>query len=359
MTEISELEALINEVNGQIDQSSADLAEARESLSQFVSDDYKTGNMSLLDIILSSKSFDEFISQVVYANKIAESERRAIEQVDTLYTNLMLKRDQLAQYKAEREAALVEETARLENANKASEEATKYYEALNEQQKVTYQHEVQVQREQAAEQTKQILQSIASDAGITQAPAATDGGTQTPALTEEQTNAVMDLIQSDPSVVESLVGDTSSDGGTTTDAAAAAVSTVATAAATGGSTSDSEFLSRVYSLLGAGYQWSGYNYTGSADTSSFTCSGVVDYALGRDSQSSSPETLYSEVGSDITTDTSSLQAGDLVFYSYGDREVGHVAVYVGDGYVIDSIPNGGVAVREVDYMDVVGGGSLS
>jgi cell wall-associated NlpC family hydrolase len=155
------------------------------------------------------------------------------------------------------------------------------------------------------------------------------------------------------------------------DGAASAASSVAAALSSGGSTaassggsssgstSYSDMLSRVYSLLGSGYQWSGYNYTGDNTTSSFTCSGVVDYALGRDSQSSSPETLYEEVGSNITTDVNSLQAGDLVFYSYGDREVGHVGVYVGDGQVIDAIPNGGVAVRDVNYMDVVGGGSLS
>ncbi len=348
MSQISQIEGLINQVNGEIEQSAADLVDAREALSKFVTEDYKTGKLSMLDIILSSEDFDQFISQVVYANKIAESERRAIEQVDALYTNLVLQRNELEQFKAERENCLVEQTRRLEAASAASSAASTYYEQLDDTQRAAYQQEVETQRQEAVAESMQILETIiqenasSSEPSAEAAPANDTQAAEAPTLSEEQASVIMEAIQSDPEIASAYAAETESSASTTVD-----VSSV-----------DGDFLTRVYSLLGSGYQWSGYNYTGENDTSSFTCSGVVDYALGRDSQSSSPETLYDEVGGNVTTDVSELNAGDLVFYSYGDREVGHVGVYVGDGYIIDSIPNGGVAVREYDYMDFVGGGSL-
>lgn len=118
-----------------------------------------------------------------------------------------------------------------------------------------------------------------------------------------------------------------------------------------------EIVSRACEILGSGYSWSGYSWTGSPSSSVFTCSGVVDYALGRPSWSSSPQTLYNEVGSNLVFDTSQLEYGDAVFYEFGGG-IGHVGIYVGDGLIIDSIPNGGVAVRDVDYMTFLGGGPL-
>ena len=116
-------------------------------------------------------------------------------------------------------------------------------------------------------------------------------------------------------------------------------------------------VSQAYSIIGSGYQWSGYSWTGSTSSSAFTCSGVVDYALGLSSQSNSPESLYASV-SNMKSSTSQLAYGDLVFYSYAGRYPGHVGIYVGNGMIIDSIPDGGVAVRAVDYMDFIGGGSI-
>ncbi len=117
-------------------------------------------------------------------------------------------------------------------------------------------------------------------------------------------------------------------------------------------------VARAYSIIGSGYQWSGYTWTGSTSTSAFTCSGVVDYAMGLPSWSNSPESLYAAVGSRLVSSTSQLNYGDLVFYSYGGRYPGHVGIYVGGGSIIDSIPNGGVAIRDVNYMNFIGGGPI-
>lgn len=118
-------------------------------------------------------------------------------------------------------------------------------------------------------------------------------------------------------------------------------------------------VNRAYSIIGSGYSYSGYYWSGSTSTSWFTCSGVVDYALGLPSHSNSPESLYRKVGSNLTTNRSNLNYGDLVFFSTSGRWCGHVGIYIGGGMMIDSIPNGGVAIRSLDYIgNFIGGGPI-
>ena len=248
--------------------------------------------------------------------------------------------------KSDQEQYIAEEQQRSAQAQQADAVAQAFIQQLPEDVVMQLASADAEQREAAAAASLQILASM--DKSQLEA---TFGSEVANALTSGDIASITGSGSSAGSSSESGSGSASS----TASALGSMLSSGSTSATYSGA---SDLLSRVYSLLGAGYQWSGYNYTGDNSTSSFTCSGVVDYALGRDSRSSSPETLYQEVGSNITTDVSSLQAGDLVFYSYGGREVGHVGVYVGDGQVIDSIPNGGVAVRDVNYMNVVGGGSL-
>lgn len=316
-THVEKMTELIAELDTQIEQASKDLDLAKVQLSQFVSDDYKQGGISLLDIIFSSSSFDDFISQIIYANKITEHKQAVIEKVDSLYSTLTLKKSELEKAKADQELYIAQQQESTVAAEEASQAAIAFIDQLPNDVVEQLASADAEQREAAVQASMQALQNM--DEGQLEALAASVGAS---------------------------TSDTSSGGSTST------------ASSSSSSSSYSDLMSRLYSILGSGYQWSGYNYTGDNSSSSFTCSGVVDYALGRSSQSSSPETLYEEVGSNMTTDVSQLQEGDLVFYSYGGREVGHVGVYVGNGQIIDSIPNGGVAVRDVNYMNVVGGGSL-
>lgn len=57
-------------------------------------------------------------------------------------------------------------------------------------------------------------------------------------------------------------------------------------------------------------------------------------------------------GKRIPADVGTMKAGDLIFFqaaaiSPADDNVTHVGIYLGDGKMIDSIPNGGVQVRKI------------
>jgi cell wall-associated NlpC family hydrolase len=74
--------------------------------------------------------------------------------------------------------------------------------------------------------------------------------------------------------------------------------------------------------------------------------------MGLPTNSSSPEGLYEEVGSNLVSSVDDLSYGDLVFYSYGGRYPGHVGIYVGNGQLMHaSSSRGRVVVTSVTYTN--------
>ena len=87
---------------------------------------------------------------------------------------------------------------------------------------------------------------------------------------------------------------------------------------------------------------------GSVGPDSFDCSGLVYYCL---QQSGSSRSRYNAAGYskvddwEKITSMDDLQPGDLLFFSTGGKKVGHTAIYVGNGEMIDASPSNGEVVR--------------
>ena len=110
---------------------------------------------------------------------------------------------------------------------------------------------------------------------------------------------------------------------------------------------DSSVVSAAYSLIGTPY--------GTLDCSGLTSAayGACGYSLYH--QSGVQYSIVAGKGNLVGAD--GLVAGDLVFYARGGS-IYHVGLYIGDGYIIDSIPSGGVQVRTLYFCDgFCGGGS--
>ena len=87
---------------------------------------------------------------------------------------------------------------------------------------------------------------------------------------------------------------------------------------------------------------------GSVGPDSFDCSGLVYYCL---QQSGSSRSRYNAAGYsqvedwEEITSMDDLQPGDLLFFSTGGKNVGHTAIYVGNGEMIDASTTNGMVVR--------------
>jgi len=90
-----------------------------------------------------------------------------------------------------------------------------------------------------------------------------------------------------------------------------------------------------YAQLGKPYQW------GATGPSSFDCSGLAQAAWGA-AGVAIPRDTYEQWAALPHIASSAIQPGDLLYYD----GVGHVAVYVGDGFIIDA-PQTGMDVQKI------------
>jgi cell wall-associated NlpC family hydrolase len=97
----------------------------------------------------------------------------------------------------------------------------------------------------------------------------------------------------------------------------------------------SKVISYAEQFLGTPYVWGGEDLEKGADCSGFTQSVFAHFGVKL------PRTAYgqSKVGTEVDPDN--LQPGDLLFFKYCDRApVTHVAMYIGNGKIIEEVSKG-------------------
>lgn len=99
-------------------------------------------------------------------------------------------------------------------------------------------------------------------------------------------------------------------------------------------------------FIGNPYVWGGTSLTKGADCSGFTLSVFKKYGISLPHYS----VAQSKMGKKVSL--SEAKAGDLVFYSNGNR-VNHVAIYLGNGQVVHaSSPRTGIKISNVGYRTI-------
>lgn len=355
----------LNDTKAQIEQTTADIAEEeaqlaayQDELGELVSTQYKSGgSTSIVTLLLSSGSFTDLISNLHYADKAAQHKQGVITAARELKDSLEQNRQALEEQKSEQEKLVADQQVKTEAAQAAANEAQEYYNQLSDELKEQIAAEEEAARQAAEARAAELAAQQAAQQAADQqeqqasggdASGATDSG-DTSTTTEEDTSSdTSDEVEQpshDTGASDDDVDDTPAGGGSDV-------------SPSGPTASASNLVARAQSVIGSGYSYTGYNWTGSTSSSWFTCSGLVDYALGLPSWSNSPESLYGKVAY-ITTDVSQLQYGDLVFFASGGRWCGHVGIYIGGGEMIDSIPGSGVGYRTLDYIGgFIGGGPI-
>lgn len=314
---IAELETQVAETSEQLDAAQADLSsKAVQS--------YKSGAVTLIDIIFSSSSFDELASRLFYANKVAEAEADRVSTVRELQESLAAQKSELTSREDELTGLLADQSADAAALEAARNETSSYVNGLSGE----LAEALEAERAAAAE--------VVRESGASSTPATDNDGSASEEGSGSEENAGSEDNGNNGNAGN---GDatTSSTPSTDPDPAPSTPDPdpVPSTPAGSGNLSQgqrSTIIAAARSQLGCAY-----DYGTMIPGVSFDCSGLTTYcySLAGVSIPRSSATQYRTVknAGNLKTDASRLVAGDLVFYQTGGT-IRHVAIYIGGGNVI-------------------------
>lgn len=286
----------LDQTAGEITQKQQEIADGQAKLSNYVAGEYKTGGLSLLQVLTGVDDLGDMLNRLFYYGKVSDKQAQTIQEVKEL-------KQELTDKQAEQEKNVAATQKKVDELNAQQAEAQNVVNSLDSQLK--------------AELAAEAEANAALQAGINASTAEKATVSTETAGTTENTNKG---------------GGTTNDGGNTpaptpTPAPAPAPAPSAPSPSVDGGS----VVSRAYSKLGCAYSWGGIG------PNSFDCSGFVSYCLtGR----------YCRLGTtgDFMgwTRVSDPQPGDVVVNSY------HTGIYIGGGQMIHASDyNTGVIISSV------------
>jgi cell wall-associated NlpC family hydrolase len=354
----------IVDIEAQIEVKEGELAVARDVLSKSMSENYK-GRVDVLSFILNSTSFDELVSHVYYANKVASYETDAIATVREIQAELDADRSALESQEAQQEDLLNQAEASYAELQELQASQQAYVNQLSvevqealEAERIAAEEEARRQREAAeAEAARQRAEEEAAAAQVLPTPEGDEPADNTDDGSDENIEDINTGGDSGGSDSGYDDGGSSYGGG----------------GYSGGSTYVPDYGSGVWaaidyakSQLGVSYSWGGYAIA----NQEFDCSGLVwwaytqaGYSIPR-GQRMANGYYDSMIGWCLerggwTTNQANLQAGDLMFWGSSVESTGHVGMCIGGGMMIHSNYDG-VCIDSVYYSsgNFVGGGPI-
>ena len=340
--ELEQLQAQLEDTRAQIASTQEEVAKkqteldaAQETLAGRVSSNYKTGGVSLVSILFDSSSFEDLVSRVYYANRVAESDAEVISQVQGVQAELAAKQTELESQQEEQQRLVDDAQAKAGEIQSALEQQQSYVSSLSSE----------VQEALAAEEAQRRAEAEA---------AANAGG-----------NAGSNNAGSGNSGSSNNSGGNSGSNGNSSSGSNSNSGSHSSGNQDFGS-GVSGAIAAAKSQLGVSYSWAGNAIPGQE----FDCSGLVWWAYkkagisiprGQRMSNGRGNSMIGWCldGGGWTTDQSQLQAGDLMFWGGGVNSTTHVGMCIGGGLMIHS-NWGGVEIASVYYSSgsFVGGGPI-
>ena len=300
----------LDQTAGEITQKQQEIADGQAKLSTYVAGEYKTGGLSLLQVLTGVDDLGDMLNRLFYYGKVSDKQAQTIQEVKEL-------KQELTDKQAEQEKNVAATQKKVDELNAQQAEAQSIVNSLDSQ----LQAELAAEAEANAALQAGINASTADKATMSTETAGTTENTNTNNNNGGQTNNNGGQTNNN----NNQGGNTPAPTPTPAPAPTPAPTPVPD------NTNGSAIVSRAYSKLGCAYSWGGIG------PNSFDCSGFVSYCLtGR----------YCRLGTTGTfmgwTRVSDPQPGDVVVNSY------HTGIYIGNGQMIHASDyNTGVIISSV------------
>ena len=286
----------LDQTAGEITQKQQEIAEGQAKLSSYVAGEYKTGGLSLLQVLTGVDDLGDMLNRLFYYGKVSDKQAQTIQEVKDL-------KQQLTDKQTEQEKNVAATQKKVDELNAQQAEAQSVVNSLDSQ----------LQAELAAEAEA----NAALQAGINASTAEKATVSNDTAGTTENTPAPTPAPTPQPSTPAPAPTPQPSTPAPAPTPQPSTPAPAPTPSAPSQSVDGGTVVSRAYSKLGCAYSWGGIG------PNSFDCSGFVSYCLtGR----------YCRLGTTGTfmgwTRVSDPQPGDVVVNSY------HTGIYIGNGQMI-------------------------
>ena len=282
----------LDQTAGEITQKQQEIADGQAKLSTYVAGEYKTGGLSLLQVLTGVDDLSDMLNRLFYYGKVSDKQAQTIQEVKEL-------KQQLTDKQSEQEKNVAATQKKVDELNAQQAEAQNVVNSLDSQLQAG------------------INASTAEKATVSNETAGTTENTNNGGQTSNNNNQGGNTPAPTPAPAPTPQPSTP---------APAPTPSAPSQSIDGGSV-----VSRAYSKLGCAYSWGGIG------PNSFDCSGFVSYCLtGR----------YCRLGTTGTfmgwTRVSDPQPGDVVVNSY------HTGIYIGGGQMIHASDyNTGVIISSV------------
>lgn len=296
----------LDQTAGEITQKQQEIADGQAKLSTYVAGEYKTGGLSLLQVLTGVDDLSDMLNRLFYYGKVSDKQAQAIQEVKEL-------KQQLTDKQSEQEKNVAATQKKVDELNVQQAEAQNVVNSLDSQ----LQAELAAEAEANAALQAGINASTAEKATVSNETAGMTENTINGGQTSNNNNQGGNTPAPTPAPAPTPQPSTP---------APAPTPSAPSQSVDGGSV-----VSRAYSKLGCAYSWGGIG------PNSFDCSGFVSYCLtGR----------YCRLGTTGTfmgwTRVSDPQPGDVVVNSY------HTGIYIGGGQMIHASDyNTGVIISSV------------
>lgn len=330
--DVEETSYRIGEKSSEVADAQADLAQKRSDLSGLMRSNYKQGAGTMLDYILGSTSLDDFVSRVIYLDKVSKQRAEKIASVKSAEELLEQEQSELEAKQAEQDEKVASLQSQVAGYDARVSEAADYFNSLDAELQAQLAAAAQQERETAAALAVQAAQEANAQESKQAASEAASSGQSS---TDKATDQPAEQQGTDSSKVDDDSGSGSGSG----------------SGSSSGGTSNIPTGGGVASALAAAEAGAPYVY-GATGPDSFDCSGLVCYCYGY----ARGRTTYDMISSLKSTGSWKSSMGEL---EYGDlcfTSEGHVGIYLGDGQMVHA-PSPGRSVCVTTVWSCIGGGT--